>query len=192
MHSNPHLRPVEVGDICLLIEPHPQADITLLRGRQQELQTQHGGSLISHVHLSCQRFAAAEEGQLTDFVDSIRHEMKALMPFPLHAIALQTLPVPALHSTMLKWKIDISTTLLQFNAMVAEASRQSGLTTLYRAGFTSNLVSALRDLPMAQPDAQLQDYHLPYHLFDAAKIVLSQIHGPNHFRILATLFEEHR
>ena len=86
--------------------------------------------------------------------------------------------------------VEITDALRQFNTIIAAAITESGLTALYAPDFTSNLVSALRDLPVDYPDAQLQDQHLPYHLFDAVKVVLPQIHGPNDFRILVTLFED--
>ncbi len=184
----PHKRPAQCGDICLLIEPHPQADLTPLRTRQQDLLHQHTGVIIPHVHLSCQRFQAAEACKFSHFVDLVQQGIRATMPFPLHALALQTLSVPVLNSTMLKWRIDVTPALLRFNAMVAEAIYMSGLTTLYTPGFTSNLVSALRDFPFDYPEEQLQDHYLPYHLFDAAKVVLSQICGPNEFTILARLY----
>ena len=187
IHQAPHLRPAEIGDICLLIEPHPQADTTALRTRQQTLHQKHGGKMVRHVHLSCQRILAAEEGQVCRFIELLTHGMRAFMPFPLHATALHTLSVPVLETTTLKWQVAITPTLRRFNTMVNDALDACDLATLYAPNFTSNLVSALSNIPPRCPQEKLQDRRLPYHLFDAAKIVLSQIRGPNDFAILARL-----
>jgi hypothetical protein len=187
MKKEPHLRPAQIGDICLLIEPDPQADITALHQHQQRLCQQFGGTPIHHIHLTCQRFACADDAQLHEFVDVLTQGFATTVPFPLQAVALEPLAVPVLQTTILKWRIAVTPALLRFNTMAADALVSSGLVSHYAPGFTSSLVAALRDLPADLPAAQLHDPQLPYQLFDAAQLILSQIRGPRNFAILATI-----
>lgn len=187
MQRNPHLQPAQIGDICLLVEPHPQADIGALRARQNTLQRQHGGTTVAYVHLSCQRFAPINQQQLTVLIDLLQQGIQTTLPIRLDAVALQTLPVPVLKSTMLKWQIVIAPDLLRFQNMVTAALTGAGCTPLLAPGFVPNLVSALRDLPNDLA-GELHDPTLPYHLFDAGKVLLSRIDGPHDFTLLATLF----
>lgn len=187
IEQNPHLRPAQAGDICLLIEPDPQTDITDLRARQTQLRSRYGGNPIHHVHLTCQRFCCGKQSRLDDYLAAVETLAARLMPLPIHAVALQTLSVPILQTTTLKWQIAVTPALLHFNTLVTNALKVTGLLPQYAPGFTSNLVTALHDLTDGLPAYELNDSQLPYHLFDAQKIVISQICGPGQFEILAKL-----
>ena len=108
IETNPHLRPAQVGDICLLIEPDPQTNIAPLRSYQASLHTRFGGCPTRHVHLTCQRFCGGKESRLDQSLSAIEQLSSLLMPLPLNAVALHTLPVPILQTTTLKWQIDVS------------------------------------------------------------------------------------
>ena len=109
------------------------------------------------------------------------------LPLPLNAVALYTLAVPILQTLTLKWQVDITPELLAFNAAVEDSLRIAGCTPQYAPGFTSNLVTALHDMSDDFDDSALIDPQLPYHLFDAQKIVVSQICSPGKFTILAKI-----
>jgi len=187
IEKNPHLRPAQVGDICLLIEPDRQTDIRPLRDRQQRLHHRFGGVPIRHVHLTCQRFCNGKHSQIDQSVAAIEKLSAMLMPLPLNAVALHTLAVPILQTTTLKWQVDVTPALLEFNAAVEEALRFAGFMPQYAPGFTSNLVTALQNMAETIEDNILDDPRLPYHLFDAKKVVVSQICAPGKFTILAKI-----
>ncbi|MCB0106942.1 MAG: hypothetical protein KDE53_13570 [Caldilineaceae bacterium] len=187
IETNPHLRPAQVGDICLLIEPDPQTNIAPLRSYQASLHTRFGGCPTRHVHLTCQRFCGGKESRLDQSLSAIEQLSSLLMPLPLNAVALHTLPVPILQTTTLKWQIDVTSELLAFNEAVEDALRRADFIPQYAPGFTSNLVTALQDIADDLQDDGLADPQLPYHLFDAQKVVVSQICGPGKFKILAKI-----
>ena len=56
-----YVRPAQLGDICVLLEPTDQDEIRLLRQRQLALQARFGGKPIENVHLTCQRFESQDE-----------------------------------------------------------------------------------------------------------------------------------
>lgn len=187
IEKNPHLRPAQIGDICLLIEPDEQTDIRLLRHRQQRLHSRFGGNPIRHVHLTCQRFCCGKNSCLDKSVAAIEKLSAMLMPLPLNAVALHTLTVPILQTTTLKWQVEVTPALLEFNAAVKDALNFAGFIPQYAPGFTSNLVTALQNMADDREDDPLDDPRLPYHLFDAKKVVVSQICGPGKFTILAKI-----
>lgn len=187
IEKNPHLRPAQVGDICLLIEPDAQADITGLRSRQQKLHHRFGGYQTRHVHLTCQRFCCGKASRLEQSLVAIEQLAQAFLPLPLKAVRLHTLAVPILQTTTLKWQVDVTETLLDFNQALEDALRRANFIPQYAPGFTSNLVTALQDMSDQVQEEMLDDPYLPYHLFDAKKIVISQICGPGKFTILAKM-----
>ena len=181
-----HLRPAQVGDICLLIQSS-QSTTGDLYHRQLALQARYGGTLIQPIHLTCQRFTGEDERHWQPLLAYLRQNMDAVMPFPLTAVALQTLAVPVLQTTILKWAIAMTPGLLQFQALIEDALDASGIAGHYAPGFVSSLVAALRDITPPPPAQPLYDPTLPYPLFSADQLVLSRILGPNQFAILATL-----
>ena len=184
-----HLRPAQIGDLCLLIQSsQPISDE--LYPRQRALQARYGGTLIQPLHLTCQRFAGQDERQWQFLLTHLRQHMGAVMPFPVTAVGLQTLAVPVLQTTILKWVIALTPALLQFQALIDDALAGSGIAGHYAPGFVSSLVAALRDITPATLTQPLHDSTLPYLLFTADQLVLSRILGPNQFAILATLSSE--
>jgi hypothetical protein len=187
IEKNPHLRPAQVGDICLLLEPDPQTDLTPLRRRQRQLHRRFGGSPIRHLHLTCQRFCCGKASRLNQSIAAIEELAAQLLPLSFHAVALHPLAVPILQTTTLKWQITVTPALLAFNTAVEDALRRADFIPQYAPGFTSNLVTALQGIADGAAGCRFADAQLPYHLFDARKIVISQICAPGQFTILAKL-----
>ena len=183
---NIHLRPAQIGDLCLLIQSSQKISDDLYH-RQRALQARYGGTLIQPLHLTCQRFTSEDERPWQFFLAHLRQNIDTVMPFPLTAVALQTLAVPVLQTTILKWEIARTPALVQFHALVDDALAVSGIAGHYAPGFISTLVAALRDIISRPSMPPLHDPTLPYPLFTADQLVLSRILGPNQFAILATL-----
>ena len=179
----PHVRPAQVGDICVLLEPTDAQEINQLRQRQVALQARFGGVPIEHVHLTCQRFACQDKGLLGAFVQNLSRALEPLEPFPLTAIALKTRHVSFRQTNILKWEIQVTQDLKGFVARVEQALMAAGIAPLYRSGFVSSQVTALKDVPEPGP-GDLAAEVFPQHLFAADRVVLSRIHGPNAFEIL--------
>jgi hypothetical protein len=108
-------------------------------------------------------------------------------PFGLTAVSLQTLYLPIRQTNILKWKIEVTEELRLFVALVEQALLSLGVEPLYRTGFVSTLVAALKDVP-EMDQARLAEYKgFPQHLYRGERIVLSQICGPNEFKTLAVI-----
>lgn len=184
--SEPHVRPAQIGDVCVLLEPTDAHEIDRLRQRQVALQARFGGQPIKHVHLSCQRFACQDEGLLGAFVQNLSRALADLEPFPLTAVALRPHYTSIRQTNILKWEIRVTQELEGFVASVEQALLAAGIAPLFRSGFVSSLVSALKDIP--EPgQSDLTSEVLPQHLFAAGQVVLSRIHGPNAFEVLVEL-----
>jgi hypothetical protein len=182
----PHVRPAQVGDICVLLEPTEPHEINHLRQRQVALQARFGGQPIEHVHLTCQRFACRDKGLLGAFVQNLTRALADLEPFPLTAIALTPRYVSFRQTNILKWEIQVTQDLKGFVARVEQALMAAGIAPLYRSGFVSSQVTALKDVPEPGP-GDLAAEVFPQHLFAADRVVLSRLDGPNAFEILAEL-----
>jgi hypothetical protein len=186
--STIHVRPAEIGDICVLLEPSDSAEIQLLRQRQTALQKGFGGNPINRIHLTCQRFAGQEERQITNFTDHLRCALQTSTAFQLTALSLYTLYVPVRQSNILKWNIAVTRDLTRFVALVEKTVRQSGIQPLYRTGFVSTLVAALKDIAQDMVPRLLSLYdEFPFTLFTASQVSLSRIDGPDQFEILAVI-----
>jgi 2'-5' RNA ligase len=186
--SSIHIRPAEIGDICVLLEPSDSAEIQQLRQRQAALKKDFGGSPINRIHLTCQRFAGQDERQITEFTDQLRKAGQDRVPFQLTALSLYTLYVPVRESNILKWNIAITKDLTRFVAQIEKTVRQSGIQPLYRTGFVSTLVAALKDIPEDLDPRFSSSYdEFPFSLFTASQMSLSRIDGPDQFEILATV-----
>ena len=186
--STIHVRPAEIGDICVLLEPGDSAEIHGLRQRQIALQKGFGGVPIDRIHLTCQRFAGQEEGHITELTAQLRRALQIYASFQLTALSLYTLYVPVRQSNILKWNIAITRDLTRFVALVEKTVRQSGIQPLYRSGFVSTLVAALKDIPQdLDPRFLNSHYEFPFSLFTASQVSLSRIDGPDQFEILAVI-----
>ncbi len=51
------LQPTQAGDVCLLLEPLEDTEITRLQRYIKDLQTQFGGRSAHNIHITCQRFS---------------------------------------------------------------------------------------------------------------------------------------
>jgi hypothetical protein len=183
--SRIHIRPAEIGDICVLLEPTDKTEIEHIRKRQAALQTDFGGIPIDRIHLTCQRFANQDEIKIEEFTNQLRSALDAYKPFHLTALSLYTLYVPVRQSNILKWNIAVTKDLSRFVALVEKAVRQSGIQPLYRTGFVSTLVAALKDIPQDLDPRCLSSYdEFPFSLFTAGQASLSRIDGPDQFEIL--------
>jgi len=180
------VRPAQVGDICVLLEPSQPHEINRLRQRQVALQARFGGVPIEHVHLTCQRFACQDKGLLGVFIRNLTRALADLEPFPLTAIALKPRFVSFRKTNILKWEIQVTQDLEDFVASVEQALVAAGIASLYRLGFVSSQITALKDVPEPEP-GDLAAQVFPQHLFAAGRVVLSRIDGPNAFEILAEL-----
>ncbi|UCC88131.1 MAG: hypothetical protein JSV81_02195 [Anaerolineales bacterium] len=181
-----HVRPAQVGDICVLLEPSQPHEINRLRQRQAALQARFGGVPIKHVHLTCQRFACRDKGLLGAFVRNLARALEPLEPFPLTAIALKPRYVSFRQTNILKWEIQVTQELEGFVASVEQALMAAGIAPLYKSGFVSSQITALKDVPEPEP-GDLAAQVFPQHLFAAGRVVLSRIDGPNAFELLAEL-----
>jgi len=182
----PHVRPAQVGDVCVLLEPSQPHEIHRLRRRQAALQARFGGVPIRHVHLTCQRFACQDQDLLGTFVRNLTRALEPLEPFPLTAIALKPRYISIRQTNILKWEIRVTPDLEGFVARVEQALMALGIPPLYRSGFVSSQVTALKDLPGPGP-GDLVAQGFPQHLFTAGRVLLSRIEGPDAFEILAEL-----
>jgi hypothetical protein len=187
LESKAHIRPAQLGDICVLLEPNREEEIAQLRERQTALQGLYGGSLIKHVHLTCQRFACADERLVREFVQRLRQIVAEVEPFTLTALSLETRYVLIRETNVLKWRVEETAELRRFAGLVEEALEATGIASLYALGFVACLVTALREVPELGAGELVHYDELPYPLFDAGKVILSRILGPNAFEILATV-----
>jgi hypothetical protein len=180
-----HIRPAEVGDICVLLEPVQAVEIDRFRQHQKSLQSSFGGSPIERIHHTCQRFADPGEGQLKIFEEILNTMLAGMAPFSLTAVSLHTLYLPVRQTNILKWGIEVTDALRQFAAVVEQAVVSAGMAPLYRPGFVSSLLAALKEVPELDENSLAEFRGFPYHLYTVEQIILSRICGPNAFKTLA-------
>jgi hypothetical protein len=182
-----HVRPAELGDICLLLEPAGEEGIVQLQQYQRSLQANFGGTPIERIHLTCQRFATQDKLKLKNFEKGLERIAAGMKPLPLTAVSLQTLYLPIRQTNILKWQIDLTDELRQFVSAIEQALVEVKIKPLYRTGFVSSLLTALKEVPVVAED-KLDEYGgFPHHLYSGERIVLSQICGPNEFETLASM-----
>jgi hypothetical protein len=180
-------RPAELGDVCVLLEPTYQDEITWLHEQQTSLQSRFRGRLVKNVHLTCQRFRPNHGNSIESLVEGLEHAVVTIEPFPLTALSLQTLYVPVLRTNTLKWEIRMTGDLRRFVTLVEQTLVSSDIVPLYNSGFVSSLVAALKDVPEPSSDSLSNYPALPHHLFTAGQMALSRIVGPTEFEILASI-----
>jgi hypothetical protein len=180
-------RPAQLGDICVLLEPMYQEEIRLLHEMQASLQSRFRGRPVKNVHLTCQRFRPNLEDSIEGLAQELKHAVVTVEPFPLTALSLRTLHVPVLQTNTLKWEIRLTRNLRHFVRLVEATLVATGIVPLYKSGFVSSLVAALKDVPEPNHDSLAGYSALPQHLFTVGKAVLSRIVGPNEFEILASI-----
>lgn len=182
-----YIRPAKLGDICVLLEPVQKTEIDGLHQRQKLLQSSFGGVPIKRIHLTCQRFACQDEQQLKNLQKHMCGLMAGLKPFSLTALSLRTLYVPIRQTNILKWEIEETDELRQFVAVLEQALVSVGIKPLYRTGFVSSLLAALKEVPELDEISLAKYGGFPYHLYNGEQIVLSQICGPNEFKTVSIL-----
>jgi len=182
-----NIRPAEVGDICILLEPFREDEITRLRQMQASLQSIFGGTQIDRVHLTCQRFTIRDAQELRNIQSRLSELLGNVEPFPLTALSLQTLYVTFRQTNILKWRIEKTVALRHLTAMLEQTLLGMGIEPLYGTGFVSSLVAALKGVPELE-DSRLAEYEgLPQRLFDGEQVVMSKLCGANEFEILAKI-----
>ncbi len=181
-----HIRPAQVGDVCLLLEPTQEAEIYQLRQRQTMLQSLFGGIPIQTLHLTCQRLVCGSE-MAGDLIARLEDNFGAMAPIAMKALEIETRYISALQTNVLKWRIEVTQALKDFTAIVERGIVETGLQSLYVTGFVSSLVTALKEVPKLEKNDYDRYEELPYHLFTGGKVILSRIDDVNKFDILATI-----
>jgi hypothetical protein len=186
-----YFRPAQAGDICILLEPTDRHEIDHLRRLQAALQRRYGGTPIERIHLACQRFACAGEAQLQGLIRSLADTLAGVSSPTFAALSLDTLYVSLMDTNTLRWRIQVTEGLRELSATFECVLHSKSIDSLYRPGFVSSLIAALKDMPEVDR-AHLGGVDLPCELFTARQAILSRILGPNEFEILTTLRFAHR
>jgi hypothetical protein len=118
----------------------------------------------------------------------LEDDFRTVAHVAIEATGLETLYVPVRQTSILKWRIEISKSLKDFVAIVERRVVATGIQPLYKAGFVSSLVTALREVAKLGKKECDQYDELPYHLFTGERVSLSRIEGVNKFDTLATIY----
>jgi hypothetical protein len=184
---NVHIRPARIGDLCLLLEPVREEEIHQLQQHQVMLQSLYGGIPIEKIHLTFHRFTCRDE-LARGLITSLENGFRRTPPIAIQAIGIETLYIPALQTSVLKWRIEVAKALENFVAIAERGIVAQGIQSLYVTGFVSSLVTALRGVAKLEKDDYDRYDALPYHLFTGEKVILSRIEGVNRFETLATIY----
>jgi len=181
-------RTAKPGDICVLLEPS-EDEIAELRQRQMSLQALFGGRPHERVHLTCQRFSLPDERLLPDVIRHLGSQLVAVQPFPIVAVSLVQLTHSFWQSRLLRWRIQGTSDLRRFGAIVEGVLATMGIKShfSYASGWEPTLVTALEEISELNLDRYLGDIPFPHHLFVARQVVLSRIKGRKEFEILETV-----
>ena len=184
-----HLRPALVGDVCILLEPTNQDEIQSLHQYQLQLQKTFNGTPTHHVHLTCQRFAMAEDYPREVLFENLRSAMADITPFPLTAVDIQKLYIPRIQSTILKWRVELTLELSHLTHQVELAVKEAGLVSSYIPGWVPSLVTALENLhSIPSKDTSISKEIFPHHLFIIHKLVISRIISVDQYKLLGTIY----
>ncbi len=172
-----------------MLEPTNQDEIQQLHRYQENLQASFSGKPTPYVHLTCQRFAMPEEYSKEVLIEHLKSATVDIFPFPITAVAIQKLYVSRTHSTILKWRVDLTQELSRLTHRIEEAVKKSGLTSSYIPGWVPTLVTALEYI---QTEAIMGTSHpmdpFPYHLFMVQKMVISRIMDVDQYKLLGTIY----
>ena len=182
-----HVRPAQLGDICVMLEPTEKEDLNQLDFLQSALQEHFGGIPVKPVHLTCQRFSCSDLHRLQEFTQCLAEVLAPVCPGSMTALSLQSLCLPGRVTATLKWCIDVTQELRLFVSALEQALQVTGIKPLYTNGAASSLVTALRKVPRLH-EARIPGYRgFPQHLFSVGQIELSEIRGPDEFEILTRI-----
>lgn len=184
--DNIHIRPAQIGDICLLLVPTRDEEIKQFRQHQAVLQSHYGGFPVEQIHLTCQRFYCSDE-KIDDLVKDFENHLRTLHPIDLNATKLETIFSRAQHSHILKWSVNISKNLVELIKVIESRIKIAGIQPLYATGFVSSLVTSLYGITKLKNNLSDLYSELPYHLFTGEKIIFSRITGVNKFDLLDTI-----
>ena len=181
-------RVARAGDICVLLEPAP-GKVAQVRQLQRSLQSVFGGHPHRRVHLTCQRFAVAEEGILSDIVQHLRSNLTAIRPFPVTARSLVQAEHRFWESRLLRWPIELTDELLDFARVVADVLVAAHVTPHFplASGWQPTHVTALEAIPKVDLGHLPASMVYPHPLFTGEQVVLSKILGRRQFDILETI-----
>jgi len=185
MVNSPKPRPGQVGDICILLEPHPE-QIMPLRLFQEKLSLQTGGKIHHTLHFTVQRFTLQSNEIEKNLFRNLQEVLTPIKPFPILTNNMVSYEHPYWHSRLLRWEILLTPTLIEFVKRIETGLVASGITPHFqsRYGFFPTMMTALENVPDMTLDSILDQYEFPLYLFTAHQVVISKILGLNEFEIL--------
>lgn len=181
-----HVRPAQLGDLCVLLEPKPEEQ-RQLRIYQYALQERFGGTPIEWVHLTCQRFGEQSPQQVEQCAAALEQVVAMCDPFVLSAIRLDTLYLPIRETNILKWQVELTVELRSLLREISTTLDGLGIELHYLPSFQPNLVAALQDVPTLDQAALQQTAEFSYPLFATGQLVISRIQGQSSFEIEAVI-----
>ncbi len=187
------VRPTLAGDICILLETTLPEEIADLKARQAELQSIYGGVPVPLIHLTCQRFSNLDGAAAQRTLDNLAEEMQkaspTFSPIPLIAVKLVPLFVPFEQQNVLKWCVHVSDDVRSFIEKIRWMLERVDIPSLYQPWFVPTLVTALKDLPSLEKNAENNPAldRLPQHLFTGRRLQLSRVNAPDDYDILASV-----
>jgi hypothetical protein len=172
----------------VLLEPAEDEQASVRR-LQISLQSVYGGHPHERVHLTCQRFALAEEGMLPAIIQHLTDNLAAVQPFPLTAGSLVQFESRFWQSRLLRWRIEASADLRRMARGVDDGLVAAGVTLHHpqTSGWVPSLVTALEAIPAVDFDLHRRDIAFPQYLFTGRQVVLSRIAGHREFEILEAI-----
>ena len=170
------------GDICLILEP-TEHELLKLRQRQACLQARFGGQIYPKLHVTCQRFATADERRLTAVLVAFDAALSSVTPFQIETESLALFYAPFWGSHVLKWVVQPSPSWLAFRAACEDTLVEMGCAPHYPSEQPATC-TALVQVPMVAVDELAEHLGAPFALFGARRVILSQIEGSGGFTIL--------
>ena len=170
------------GDICLILEP-TEHELLKLRQRQACLQARFGGQIYPELHVTYQRFAVADRRRLTAVLTVFEEALSQVPPFQIGTGSLALFYAPFWKSHVLKWVVQPRPSWLAFRSACEDALIEVGCALHYPPEQHATC-TALVQVPMVPVEELAAHLGVPFALFGARRVVLSQIEGTGEFTTL--------
>jgi len=183
--TNPNIRVAHPGDIFMLLVPTAQ-ELHQLRQWQTALQARYGGSVVDHIHITCQRFTPQDHKLAVECIEKLQTDLKSTPVFQLYTDELVQFFAPYWGIQVLRWQVQETTAYGKFrdqlDMTLSQINCPSHFNRMLHATCTAiNLPSA------GSIESNPLPWQFPAPLFKARELLISQLVSGEQFTILETI-----
>lgn len=186
MTTNKQLRVAQPGDTFILLVPSAQ-ELQHLQQAQIDFQSQYGGQIVDHIHITCERFTPKRAGFPKECSAVLKHHIGNSTPFSVNSDAVIQFHAPYWKSHVVRWRIEDTPAWAAFRSLLAKTLKSIACPSHFDRHRRASCSILSLDGPITLDEKHTASSFYPQKLFTAHEVLISRLQENYQFEIIETI-----